>query len=74
MWEGDLPAEFNNYLFAGSQDAAERTALFYSLIGSCKIVGVNPLAWLTNVIKNINNHPIQKLHLLLPSNWKTQQG
>jgi hypothetical protein len=38
------------------------------------MAGVNPLAWLTDVIKNINNQPIQKLHLLLPSNWKTQQG
>lgn len=61
-----------NYLFAGSHDAAKNSAIFYSLIGSCKIAGVEPLQWITHIIKNINDFPVNQLHLLLPSNWKKQ--
>lgn len=88
LWHGEVQIDNNlienairpaalgrkNYLFAGSQNAAKHTAIFYSLIGSCKMAEVNPLTWLTDVIKNINECSIQKLHLLLPSNWKTQQA
>lgn len=62
-----------NYLFAGSQKGAEYAAIFYALIGSGKIAGVNPLEWLTDVIKNINDWPQKDIHLLLPNNWKSEQ-
>ena len=61
-----------NYLFMGSQKAGKSAAIFYSLIGSCKMAGVNPLVWLTDVIKNINDWPIKQLHQILPSNWKPE--
>ncbi len=59
-----------NYLFAGSHDAARRAAIFYSLFGSCKINNINPYQWLAEVLERIDDHPINRLDLLLPNVWK----
>ena len=59
-----------NYLFAGSHEAAKRTAMLYSLLGTCKLHSVNPMVWLTDVLKRIASHPINKINELLPQNWK----
>ena len=59
-----------NYLFAGSHDAAKRSAMLYSLMGTCKLHGINPFIWLRDVLQRINNHPINKIHDLLPHNWR----
>lgn len=55
-----------NYLFAGSHNAAQRAAMIYSLLGSCKKNGVEPLAWMKNVLTSINECKANKLALLLP--------
>jgi transposase len=59
-----------NYLFAGSQEAAKRSAMLYSLLGTCKLHSINPLIWLTDVLKRINAHPINQIEDLLPQNWQ----
>lgn len=59
-----------NYLFCGNDQAAVRTAMIYSLLGSCKAANVNPFAWLTDVLKRIPDHSILRLQELLPANWK----
>ncbi len=59
-----------NYLFAGSHEAAGRSALLYSLMGTCKLNSINPFIWLKDVLQRINNHPINKIAALLPHNWK----
>ncbi len=59
-----------NYLFAGSHDAARRSAVLYSLMGTCKLHGINPFIWLKDVLQRINDHPINKIIELLPQNWK----
>jgi transposase len=59
-----------NYLFAGSHEAARRNAMLYSLMGTCKLHGVNPFIWLRDVLQRINNHPINKITELLPQNWE----
>ena len=59
-----------NYLFAGSHEAAKRSAMLYSLMGTCKLHGINPFIWLRDVLQRINNHPINKIADLLPHNWK----
>ena len=59
-----------NYLFAGSHEAAKRSAMLYSLMGTCKLHGVNPFIWLRDVLQRINNHPINKIAELLPQNWE----
>lgn len=59
-----------NYLFSGSHEAAQRSALFYSLIGSCKMNGINPEEWLADVLTKIADTKTSQLHALLPNNWK----
>lgn len=58
-----------NYLFAGSHQAAQHYAMFYSFFATCKINNVNPFEWLNDVIRRIPEHKANKLHLLLPGNW-----
>ncbi len=55
-----------NYLFAGSHDGAQRAAMIYSFLGTCKINNVEPFAWLKDVLTRIPDHSIQKLDELLP--------
>nr|HPH17074.1 transposase [Bacteroidales bacterium] len=55
-----------NYLFAGSHDAAEDIAMYYSFFATCKKNDLNPKKWLTYVIEHINNYKISQLHNLLP--------
>lgn len=59
-----------NYLFAGSHQAAQRTAVIYSLMASCKKNEVEPTEWLTDVLQRIQDHPINKIDELFPINWK----
>ena len=59
-----------NYLFAGSHEAAKRLAMIYSLLGTCKLNDVNPYIWLKDVFDKINSWPINRIHELLPHNWK----
>ena len=62
-----------NYLFCGSGEAARRTAIIYSLLGSCKLHGINPLVWLTDVLTRLPMHSINQIKELLPHNWKPLQ-
>lgn len=59
-----------NWLFAGSPEGAQRAALFYSLFGTCKIHGINPFEYLTDVLNRINDTKMSDLGQLLPMNWQ----
>ncbi|MCB0773397.1 MAG: IS66 family transposase [Flavobacteriales bacterium] len=59
-----------NYLFAGSDRAARHAALMYSLLGTCKLHGVEPFAYLSDVIARIPEHKANKLCELLPQRWQ----
>lgn len=59
-----------NYLFAGSHNGAERAAMLYSFLGTCKINEVNPFEWLRATLEKIPTHPVNQLTELLPQNWK----
>jgi transposase len=58
-----------NFLFAGSHEAAEMTAAFYSFTATCKKNKVNELEWLTYVLSRIQSHKQKDLYQLLPNNW-----
>jgi len=55
-----------NYLFAGSDTGGERAATLYSLIGTAKLNGVDPEAYLRYVLERIADHPINRIDELLP--------
>jgi len=55
-----------NYLFAGSHEAAKRSGMLYSLLGTCKMQRVEPYTWLREVLGKIVDHPINKISELLP--------
>jgi transposase len=57
-----------NYLFAGSDSGGERAAAIYSLIGSAKLNGLAPEAYLRNVLTRIPDHPVNRIADLLPWN------
>jgi len=59
-----------NFLFSGSHEAAQRSAMFYSFIGSCKMNNINPEEWLADVLEKIKDTKTSQLHTLLPNNWK----
>jgi transposase len=55
-----------NYLFAGSHEAAQRSAMLYSFMGTCKLRGVEPLQWLKTTLTKLPDHKANRLHELLP--------
>lgn len=57
-----------NYLFSGSDAGGERAAAMYSLIGSAKLNGLDPEAYLAEVLGRIADHPINRIEALLPWN------
>ena len=54
----DLALGRKNYLFCGNHQAAERTAVIYSLMASCKLNDVNPQEWLTDVLNRIQDYNV----------------
>jgi hypothetical protein len=58
-----------NYLFAGSDRGGERAAAIYSLIETAKLNGLDPQAWLRDVLDRIADHPNSRIGELLPWNW-----
>ena len=58
-------------MFAGSDKGAERLAVVYTVMGSCPMQGVDPLAWTTDVIAKLQSGwPLSRLDELLPDVWK----
>jgi len=54
-----------SWLFAGSDRGGERAAIAYSLIYTARLNNVDPLAWLTDVLERIAEHPMQRLDELV---------
>ena len=61
-----------NYMFCGNDDAACRAAIAYSLISSCKAVGIDPRTWMEDVLKRLPEYELGNGNLseLLPGNWQ----
>jgi transposase len=61
-----------NYSFAGSDAGGERAAAIYCLIGTAKLNGLDPEAYLRNLLSRIADHPINRIEELLPWNVASQ--
>src|ERR1700727_785369 len=55
-----------NFLFAGSDAGGERAAAIYTLLGTAKLNGIDPELYLRQVLETIADHPINRIHELLP--------
>jgi hypothetical protein len=56
-------------LFAGSDRGGERAAAMYTLIATAKLNGVDPQAWLADVLLRFADYPASRVHELLPWHW-----
>jgi transposase len=60
-----------NWLFAGSDTGGDRAAAMYTLIETAKLNGLDPEAYLRDVLGRIADHPINRIAELLP--WNIDQ-
>ena len=59
-----------NFLFAGADSGGERAAIAFSILGSCRLAGVDPIAYLTDVLPKLaRRFRLMDLPSLLPSRW-----
>jgi transposase len=60
-----------NFLFAGSDAGGERAAIAYTILGSCRLAGVNPVEYLADVLPMLSRRVrLRDVADLLPSRWK----
>ena len=62
-----------SWLFAGSDRGGERAADLYSLIVTAKLNDIDPQAWLADVLDQIAGIPQNRIHELLPWEWRERQ-
>lgn len=60
----------SNFLFVGNEDAGHDLAVLYTLVASCEKNGVNPVAYLTDVLTRVQTHPANRIDELLPHRWR----
>ena len=60
-----------NFLFMGSDRGGKSAAIAYTLIETAKLNGIDPQAWLTDVLSRIADHKINQIDELLP--WRYAQ-
>ena len=58
-----------NYLFCGSDAGGQRAACLYTITATAKLNGLNPEAYMADVLGRIADHPINKIDALLPWFW-----
>ena len=60
-----------NFLFVGSHAGGERAAIAYSILGTCRLIGLNPVAYLSDIVptlaRGVEHH---ELAALMPKAWK----
>jgi hypothetical protein len=55
-----------NWTFAGSPRGARATATMYSLLGTARLNGFEPYAWLKETLEKLPSYPVNRVHELLP--------
>jgi hypothetical protein len=62
-----------NWLFFGDEEGARLGPVLMSLVQSCKELGINPLLYLTDVLKAISTTPADRVAELTPRGWQIRQ-
>ncbi len=62
-----------NWLFIGSPQAGPRAAVMFTLIENCRMAGINPQEYLTDLLGRIDDHPLSRIDELIPQNWARSQ-
>jgi transposase len=57
-------------LFAGSDEGGKTAATLMSLCTTCKELGIDPFAYLRDVLDRVSTHPHRRIDELLPDRWK----
>ncbi|HED35271.1 MAG TPA: IS66 family transposase [Gammaproteobacteria bacterium] len=65
-----IPMGKKNWLFNWTEVGAEYTGIIQSLIVTCRMNGINPSVYLTDVLQRISQHPASQVDELTPVNWK----
>lgn len=65
-----IPMGRKNWLFCWTELGAEHVGLIQSLISTCKLQGINPHTYLTDVLQRVSEHPASKVEELTPRLWK----
>lgn len=58
-----------NWLFAGSDNGGRTAARIFSLTVTCKRLGVDPFAYLRDMLDLVSTHPASRIEELLPDRW-----
>jgi transposase len=59
-----------NWLFAGSDQGGQTAAVLMSLCTTCKNLGIDPQAYLRDVLDRVSTHPARRIDELLPDRWQ----
>jgi len=64
-----------NYLFAGADTGGERAAIAHTILGSCRLIGIDPLAYLTDVLPRLARARVglRDFAALMPAQWKAER-
>jgi transposase len=64
-----------NYLFAGSDAGGDRAAIAYTILGCCRIIGANPIEYLSDILPMLTSR-IRLIDMpdLLPARWQARRG
>jgi transposase len=63
-----------NWLFAGSDEGGRTAATLMSLCMTCKDLGVEPFAYLRDMLDRVSTHPNSRIEELLPDRWKPAES
>ncbi len=65
-----IPMGRRNWLFCWSETGARQVGVIQSLISTCRLHGVDPMVYLTDVLQRVAIHPAKDIETLTPRLWK----
>jgi transposase len=65
-----IPMGRRNFLFAWTELGAKQIGIIQSLIVTCRLQGISPSVYLTDVLQRVGQHPARDVIDLTPRRWK----